>query len=161
MWSFVFSRTQPCCATLRPNILRLLLESRISSFFHWCNTFSLVASLSAILFCVIVKMATTPTTRARWSRYRATWRHVSSRETQTLATHQGPARSRSRDCWRERRTRAGMDRMSLSSMEVSQEYRDRGDKRRDTAALLMDAAWKTQMQGGNIIYNYKMDWCLW
>ena len=30
--------------------------------------------------------------------------------------------------------------MSLSSMEVSQEYRDRGDKRRDTAALLMDAA---------------------
>lgn len=34
--------------------------------------------------------------------------------------------------------------MSLSSVEDSHEYRERGDKRRDAAALLTDMAYKSK-----------------
>ncbi|KAI9519121.1 hypothetical protein NQZ68_031393 [Dissostichus eleginoides] len=59
-----------------------------------------------------------------------------------VATHHGPAR-RSERGW-ELRTRAGTERTSLSSVEESQEDRDRGDKRRDTAASLVDTAYKNK-----------------
>lgn len=92
-----------------------------SNFF---DTFLLAASPPAptsILCFVRVKMATTPTTMDMWRRYRATWRQVRSRVTPMLAKHQGQAKS---------------SRME-GRREASQEYRDRGDKRRDTAALLL------------------------
>lgn len=135
------------------------LTSSPCIFQPWCPsrlpvTFSLamrsVVSITDVSFFVVSfltkrnldrdNMATTPSTRAKWRRYKATCKVVSTREKQIEATHQGPAISNSRDWCKMLKMRPGMASTSLSRVDVSQEYRDKGDKRRDTVEALREAA---------------------